>query len=94
MSVGAYLGVGVAARLLGVTRETAAEWVRAGILAGTRVCRRCGPTGDGCKGCRYYVYREPLMRRLAAAKRDAPHFGAQQVKETTHGDKEKERDGL
>ena len=76
MNGGAYVGAGVAARWLGISRRTAVVWLRRGTLAGRRECGAgCLPdptADDGCSRCRYYVFREPLQARLDDAKREPP----------------------
>lgn len=82
MTSGAYVGAGVAARWLGFSRRTIVRWVQAGKLAGCRVCATAHASDEGCAGCRYYVYREPLLERLAAARQS----GASHVETPEIGD--------
>lgn len=95
MSPGAYIGAGVAARLLGFSRRTIVRWVQVGKLAGTRVCGTPHASDEGCAGCRYYVYRGPLLERLAAAaqKDGAPRVEAPKIGDIDNGN-EKEGGSL
>lgn len=70
MSGGVYVTPGVAARWLGVTHRTVVRWLKRGTLQGTRECATCAEDSeDGCTACRWFVFREALERRLAAARR-------------------------
>jgi hypothetical protein len=89
MSGGAYVSVGIAARWLGLTTAQAKRWVQTGKLEGVRVCGTCA-SDEVCRACRYYAYRAPLERRLAAAKSVPARGGSAEV--TTDGNDEEGND--